>query len=111
MTSLTETLPILDEAVPALPGKLEAVAKEGDAFHQAAADAVAAFHQKREMADALVDQVKQALEALRDQARENEKQVEAASTALTTAVDEEMQEIDQVEGTLHTEGTEAVTAL
>jgi hypothetical protein len=53
MTSLTETLPILDEAVPALPGKLEAVAKEGDAFHQAAGEAVAAFHQKRQAAESL----------------------------------------------------------
>ena len=87
MTSLTETLPILDEAVPALPGKIESVARMGDEFHQSAQEAIGAFRQKRAETDALVEQVRQALEALRDQATEQEQHLTSLSGALDQAVD------------------------
>ena len=111
MTSLTETLPVLDEAVPALPDKLEAVAREGDAFHQEAAEAVALFRLKRLMAAQMTEQVKQALDALQGQVRDDEKRLDAEATALATTTGEEMQEIAQLEAILQTEGAEARTAL
>jgi chromosome segregation ATPase len=111
MTSLTETLPILDEAVPALPGKLEAVAREGDVFHQEAAKALALFHQKRQMAAQLVEQVTQTLDTLQARVREDEQRLQAEGSALAATADEETQEIDQLEVALQAEGEEAKAAL
>jgi hypothetical protein len=110
MTSLTETLPILDEAVPALPGKIEAVAREGDEFHQAAQQALGAFRQKRAAAEAFVEQVRQALEALRDQAAEQEQQFESLNGGLEQAVEEEAGAIREDADKLHSAGEQAVTA-
>ena len=111
MTSLNETLPILDEAVPALPAKLEDVAKEADAFHQAAGQAVAVLHDKRAAAEGLVAPVRAALESLREHAQEDEKRVEDAARALATTADEQLREIDQAEERITTEGDEARTSL
>lgn len=110
MTSLTETLPILDEAVPALPGKIESIAKKGDEFHQAAQQAIGAFRQKRAEAEALVEQVRQALEALRDQATEQEQHLASLGSALEQAVEEEASGIREGVDGLHGAGEQAVTA-
>lgn len=110
MTSLTETLPILDEAVPALPGKVEAVAKEGDAFHQAAATAVAALHEKRQGADQLVEQVREALAALHEQSKQEDDNVEAAVQSAQKAADQETKDIERDEQELTTAGQHAVAA-
>ncbi len=110
MTSLTETLPILDDAVPALPGKVEAVAKEADAFHQAAATTLATFHQRRQGAEALVEQVRQALAALHDQATGEQGEVETAVQSLQQSTEQETQGIDDGEQELTTAGEQAVTA-
>lgn len=110
MTSLTETLPILDEAVPALPGKIEEVAKKGDEFHQAAHQALGAFRQKRAEAESLVEQVRQALEAMRDQAAEQEQHFTSLNGALEQAVEEEASAIRDGADELHTAGEQAVTA-
>jgi len=50
MTSLSETLPILNDAVPALPTKVDEVAKEAAAFEQSARTAVSDFQEKRRYA-------------------------------------------------------------
>lgn len=110
MTSLTETLPILDEAVPALPGKIESVAKKGDEFHQAAQQAIGGFRQKRAEADALVEQIRQALEALRDQATEQEQHLATLSGALEQAIEEEATGIREGADELHGAGEQSVTA-
>src|SRR5688572_23383453 len=89
MTSLTETLPVLDEAVPALPGKIEEVAKKGDELHQAAQQALGAFRQRRAEAESLVEQVRQALEAMRDHATQQEQHLTGLRGALEQAVEEE----------------------
>ncbi|HET9317709.1 MAG TPA: hypothetical protein VFQ51_19100 [Vicinamibacteria bacterium] len=111
MTSLHETLPILDEAVPSLPAKLEDVAKESDAFHQAAGDGVAALHSRREQAALLVSQVREALEALGRYAHEESQRVAERVQALEDTAEEQLREIDQAEGQVTTEGEEARTAL
>jgi len=110
MTSLSETLPILDQEVPALPTKVEAVAKEADAFDQAAHEALAAFEQKRQEAEALVDQVRQALAALHDQASEEQQRVEESVRALHTAAAEAAQAVDTEAGELEGAGDQAATA-
>lgn len=110
MTSLTETLPILDEAVPTLPGKIESVAKMGDEVHQAAQQAIGGFRQKRAEAEALVEQVRQALEAMRDQAAEQEQHFTSLNGALEEAVEEEASAIREGADELHTAGEQAVTA-
>jgi hypothetical protein len=110
MTSLIETLPVLDEAVPALPGKIESVAKMGDEFHQAAQAAIGAFRQKRADAEALVEQVRQALESLREQATEQEQHLTTLSGALEQAVEEEAAGIRDGADELHGAGEQAVAA-
>lgn len=110
MTSLTETLPILDQAVPALPDKVQAVARESDEFHQAAQEALAAFRQKRGQAEALVEQVRQALEALLDQASHEQQRVETATLALQQAAEEEARGVEDAADELHREGEQTVTA-
>jgi hypothetical protein len=110
MTSLTETLPILDEAVPALPGKLEAAAREGDAFHQAAATALDSLHEKRQGAQQLLDQVREALAALLDQSKHEHDNVEAAVQSARQAAEQETKEIEQDEQELTAAGQAAVDA-
>lgn len=110
MTSLQETLPILDLAVPALPGKVEAVAHEADSFEKAAREAVAGFQQKRAAADALVEQVRQALEAVRDQAAGERQGVEEAARALRETTEEEAREIDASTDALRAAGGQASSA-
>jgi chromosome segregation ATPase len=111
MTSLSETLPILDEAVPALPAKLEDVAKDADAFHQAAGEAVVALKGRREEAETLVAQVREALEALREQAQEDEKRVGDAARSLDETANEQLHELEQATGRVTAEGEESRTAL
>jgi ABC-type transporter Mla subunit MlaD len=110
MTSLTETLPILDEAVPALPGKVDAVARKGDDFHRAAQEAVGQLQQRRAEADALVDQVRQALEAFGGAAAEDEQRVEQLTRALQQAAEEEARGAGEYRDEMHTAGAEAVAA-
>ena len=90
MTSLHETLPILDEAVPALPAKLEDVAKESDAFHQAAGEAVAALRGRREQATSLVSAVREALEALGQHAQDEGQRVSEQVRALEDMAEERL---------------------
>jgi len=95
MTSLQETLPILDQAVPALPGKVEAVAREADTFEKAAREAIVGFQETRAAAEGLVEQVRHALEALRDQAASERQDVEEAARALRETAEREAQGVDE----------------
>jgi hypothetical protein len=110
MTSLTETLPILDRAVPALPEKIEAVAREADAFDQAAHQALASFEQKREEAEDLVEKVRQALAALHDQAVGEKQPLEESVHAVQQTATEATHQIDAAVGELEGSGDHAETA-
>lgn len=111
MTSLTETLPILDEAVPALPPKIESVAREGQAFRKAALAALAEFQHRRAQADSLVDQLREALETVREQADGGRQQAEEIATGLRTLVEEEVQGVSDGTDDLQTGSDEASAAL
>jgi chromosome segregation ATPase len=110
MTSLNETLPLLNTAVPALPEKVEAVAHAGDALDDAARQAIAGFEHRHAEAATLMDQVRQALTALRGQAGEERQHVEDAAQALQEAADHEVHELDEGGQQLQTEADETGTA-
>jgi chromosome segregation ATPase len=95
MTSLHETLPILDLAVPALPGKVEAVSREAESFEKAAREAVAGFQEKRRRAEALTEQIRHALQALRDRAEEELRHVEEAGRAMAQSAEDEAGGIEE----------------
>ncbi|HXY41029.1 MAG TPA: hypothetical protein VEQ10_15260 [Vicinamibacteria bacterium] len=111
MSSLAERLAFLSQAVPALPGKVDAVAHEADALDKAARDAIAEFHQKREQASQLVDQLRHALEELRDQVADERQQVEQAVHALQDAAAQEGHELDEGAQQLQGGAAEAGTAI
>jgi chromosome segregation ATPase len=106
MTSLQETLAVLSQAVPALPGKVEAVAHESDALEKSARESIADFDQKRAQADALMDQVRHALEALRDHAVQESQSVESAAQALKDLTGQEVHAVDEGKDKLQAGGDE-----
>lgn len=110
MTSLQETLPILDQAVPALPGKVEAVAREGDSFEKAAREAIAGFQGRRTAAESLVEQVRQALNGLRDQAAGERDAVEQAARAARDTAEQEAAGVDEGADALQPAGDHARSA-
>ena len=111
MTSLEETLPILDEAVPALPDKVEAVANESQAFEAAAREALADFEQRRAQAKALFEQVRHALEDFEAQANHERQGVEQVAQALPAAAEKTRQAADSGAQELKTAGQAADAAL
>ena len=64
MTTLHETLPILEAAVPAVPGKIEAVGQEAEAFQKSVRDLLENLGEKEEQARGLLDRVRTALDAV-----------------------------------------------
>jgi uncharacterized phage infection (PIP) family protein YhgE len=106
MTSLQETLAVLSQAVPALPGKVEAVAHESDAVERAARDSIADFDQKRSQADALIDQVRHALEALSDHAVQESHSVEQTAQALKDLTGQEVHVLEEGSDKLQAGGDE-----
>jgi DNA repair protein SbcC/Rad50 len=107
---LTETLPVLEQALPALPGKVEAVAHEGDELEKAAREAIGQFGQRQAQAAALLDQVREALQALGDQAGEERQHLEQAVRALNEAAGQEVQGVDDGAETLEAGGDAAEAA-
>lgn len=110
MTSLTETLPILDDAVPALPGKVEAVARTSEEFHREAQEALELFRAKRQEAEALVEQVRQALDSVRDHAGQEQQRLEGLGRDLEQAVEEEARAVDEAAGEIRDAGEQVVDA-
>jgi hypothetical protein len=110
MTSLKETLPILDEAVPALPGKVEAVARTAAEFERGALEALSVFGQRRAEADALAEQVRQALEALRDHTAQEERHFDQLRGTLERAAQEQARGLEAGGDELQAAGAEAVDA-
>jgi hypothetical protein len=95
MTSLTETLPILDDAVPALPGKVEAVARKSEEFHREALAAVGLFHDRRQEAESLVEEVRQALDSARDHVGSERERVETSCRDLEEAASDGMRTLGE----------------
>lgn len=110
MTSLQETLPLLDRVVPALPGKVEAVSREADAFERASREAIAGFQERRSAAEGLIEQVRQALEAIRDQAAGARESVEQAARDLRETSEQAGQEIEEGAHDLQAKGHHASSA-
>ena len=110
MTSLSETLPILNEAVPALPTKVEQVARGAEAFETAAHTALADFHQKSQQAETVVEQLRAVLAALHDQAAGDEQRLQAAVQSLDGTVEQQTNAIDEGASELPVAGGDAHTA-
>lgn len=110
MSSLADHLAFLSQTVPALPGKVEAVAHEGDALDKSAREAIAELHQRREQAAQLVDQLRHALEGLRDHAVDERQHLEQAVHAVQEATTQEGHELDEGGQQLQTGAAEVGTA-
>jgi ABC-type transporter Mla subunit MlaD len=104
MTSLQEHLAVLSQAVPALPGKVEAVAHESDAVDRAAREVIAEFDQKRSQTDTLIDQVQHALEALHDHTGEESQNIEHAGQMLRDLTEREVHTLEEGADKLRQEG-------
>ena len=111
MTSLQDTLPILNVAVPSLPGKLQAVARECEAFEQAARETLAVFDQRRAHARTLFEQLQHALEAVEEQAGQQSHAVEPIGHALPAAATEVREGAVSGAGDLDTAGHAAAAVL
>src|SRR4030095_2579070 len=110
MTSLTETLPILDEAVPALPGKMEAMARASEQFHREAHETLGLFRAQRQEAEGLVEEVRQAFDAIRQDAGQEQERVERLSRELERAVEEEARGGGEAAGEVRDAGDHVVEA-
>jgi uncharacterized phage infection (PIP) family protein YhgE len=111
MTTLTDTLPILDEAVPALPAKVEEVARSGDAFVDAARTTLDGIHEIRQEAEGLVARVAAALESLRERAVEAAQRLEAEAREIVTEVEQEVADVETETGRIEDAGEGVVAAL
>ena len=110
MTSLQETLPALDQAVPALPGKLEGVLREADSFERSARAALAVFQTKQAAAAGLLEQVRQAADLFHGQAVEGRGSIDEGGQALRDASQQEARGIDDGSDALLPVGDEARSA-
>jgi chromosome segregation ATPase len=110
MTSLHDTLPILDQAVPALPGKVQRVAAEAAAFETSARAALSVFEEKRAAGERLLDQVRAAVAALDAQAEGERGHVEEARRAVLDAAAEQARVIDDGAAALSPTAQQAVSA-
>src|SRR5262245_32015802 len=111
MTTLSDTLPILDEAVPALPAKVETVARAGDAFVDAARTALAGIHEIRQEAEDQVSKVAAALESLRERAVDAARRLDSDASELVTEVEREVADVDAETGRIEDAGASLFTAL
>src|SRR5262245_19541932 len=111
MTTLNDTLPILDEAVPALPAKVEEVARAGDAFVDAARTALAGIHEIREEAEERVSRVTAALESLRERAVDAAERLGAEARDLVTEVEREVADVEAEIGRIEDGGEGLIGAI
>jgi uncharacterized phage infection (PIP) family protein YhgE len=92
MTSLHDTLPILEKGVPAIAPQIEAVAREAEEFRKAVAGLLEDFSEKADAAADLLAQVTDgALTPLHEGAAEHAELVERTVAAATAAVREAVQ--------------------
>jgi chromosome segregation ATPase len=111
MTSLFETLPILEKAVPTVPGKFEEAARDGQAYVQAVRAFLDHIEDKHHNATEMRQQVQNVLEALEQQATEEHGQLDTALTALEHALEEALASIQGDEGEVKAALDTAGTAL
>ncbi len=87
MADLKENLARLDDAVPAFPGQVAAVARSAEALEQTASALVAQFEQKQAEAHRLAEQVKQALGDLTAEGTDQEAAVRGAADEADHAIE------------------------
>jgi chromosome segregation ATPase len=102
MTSLFETLPILEKAVPTVPGKFEEAARDGQAYVQAVRAFVGRIEEKHHAVTELRHQVQNVLDALEHQASEEHGALDTALKALETALEQALTAIEHDEGEVKT---------
>ncbi len=102
MTSLHETLPILDGAVPAVAPKLEGVAQDAAAFHKAVRDLMENLAEKESQARELLGRVQAALAAVHDGAERMDAELGRSLEAAEGAVEEALQALAEGRGELRT---------
>ena len=106
MTSLQETLPILDKAVPELPAKVAEAAKGAEQFEAAIKDLLENIEEKEGQARELLARTRAALAAIEQTATEGRDAVDEATSAVETAIEEALDAVatgrDEVRDALET---------
>jgi chromosome segregation ATPase len=100
MTTLEETLPILDREVPAVVPKLAAVAEDAASFEAAVRDLLENVSEKEEQARELLSRVRASLTALEDGTGEMHDQLRQALDAAETAVEAALSALNDGQGDL-----------
>jgi chromosome segregation ATPase len=111
MTSLFETLPLLEKALPTVPGKFEEAARDGQAYIQAVRGFLGDIEQKHHNLTELRQQVQTVLDALEEQATQEHTALDAALKTLDTAVDQTLASVQEDEGEVKTAVDASSTAL
>jgi ABC-type transporter Mla subunit MlaD len=100
MTSLHETLPILESAVPAIAPKVAAVGQDAEAFQQAVRDLLENVEEKEGQARELLTRVQAALDAVHDGAEQMNRSLGESLEAAEGAVDEALKALADGRGEL-----------
>jgi ABC-type transporter Mla subunit MlaD len=95
MTTLKETLPILDAAVPLIPGKVAEAEHEGQEFRQAVEDLLRLIEQQRAGAGQMLSRVKEALAVLQDAAAERQGQVVEGLQSVEATLAEALEGVEE----------------
>lgn len=112
MTSLHETLPILAEAVPALPGKVHEVAVEAEALRDAVQGALEEFAKRRQQVQELSGQLVDALMPFNDDVHQDQQQLRTALEELEASMrDGLVQHLDEGADSVDVAVDEATGAL
>src|SRR5829696_1040378 len=98
MSTLKETLPILDKGVPAVTGKLESVASHAAEFEGTVRDLLSSLSEKEDQARELLTRVTGALDGLENGAGEHRQAVARALEAAAAAVQEAIGALTDGEG-------------
>ncbi len=96
-SSLAETLPFLDAAVPAVSGKVGAVVAQGEAYKKAVQEYLDRLDSKRAAIEKLKEQVVEALEALESTASDERPVLEGSFRELDDALDQARTALEQEE--------------
>ncbi|HET9315720.1 MAG TPA: hypothetical protein VFQ51_09025 [Vicinamibacteria bacterium] len=94
MTTLKETLPLLEKSVPTFPGKLAEVEKESDACAEAVRGLLEDLQKRKARAEELASEVRTALIELRSSTQTRTSQLQTALQAVEAAVAAASQALD-----------------
>lgn len=102
MTSLYESLPILDKTVPTVPGKFEEAAREGQAYVEAVRAFLQRIEEKHHVATDLRQQLQAALNALEQQATDEQGALDTSLKSLEKTLQEALSAVEEDEGEVKT---------